>query len=151
MCYYVYVWCIVWDLYFHRLEILVCNVWHFWIFKLLWVNEYVYKEIFEKKKTCNAVMYMDSGRLFDTLACSRGLSFFCFSCLSLCVEAQGEKVWMCESPAETRFKQTCSNCLWGGTMTLTCRTAVLCQHNKNVSVLNDVSLSCLFVVVNVGN
>lgn len=39
MCYYVYVWCILWSL-----EILDRNVWSFWTFKLLWIN--VFKETF---------------------------------------------------------------------------------------------------------
>lgn len=47
--------------------------------------------MFEKLiKMCNAVMYMDVGRLFDTLACSR--EGFFFSCFFLCVEEQKERV-----------------------------------------------------------
>lgn len=139
MCYYVYVWCILWDLYFHCLEILVCNVWNCWIFKL-WINEY--KEIiFENLiKMCNAVMYMDVGRLFDTLACSRE-GFFFFFLVSLCVEEQGGTVWMCELLQVLHLVQTAAV---DGTMTLPRRTAVLCQHIKKKPQCTEWSFLCIF-------
>lgn len=54
-------------------------------------------------------MYMDIGRLFDTLACSReGFFLFCFVFL-VSVEEQGGKVWMCEV-LQQPGTASCSNC-----------------------------------------
>lgn len=74
---------------------------------------------------CNAVMYVDIGRLFDT--CSREGLFCFFLSLSVCRRAGRKSVNVsCSYQQVLHLVQTTVE----GMTTLSCRAAALCQHIK---------------------